>query len=305
MAKQIRRGKGRRRGAAARANNDLAAHIESLGLDGVEAYKRWCHECGFTAALNKSWQERRQERAAAQRAKEKAQALDEVVAHAEKLGLKDIEQYQSWCRAQGLGDSLYKSAAQRRKEFAIAQRLRGEVALANVKKRVRRSASAMAQVCEGQLRLDELHSEELRGVYRACALLDDAARLHYRDLLLCAEKRARPRRVGRSGAGDGFGAELRRGRFLEHCSAVFAGKCDAGPEYAADKRTRVLTIAVHNPGRNIVEVRGKYNAVARRSAKNPQNQAFERQYRELLAQSGRAMRQWMQQEQLGRANRSY
>lgn len=52
MAKQVRRSKGRRRGAASRANNDLDAHLESLGLVGVEAYKHWCHERGFTAALN-------------------------------------------------------------------------------------------------------------------------------------------------------------------------------------------------------------------------------------------------------------
>jgi hypothetical protein len=54
-----------------------------------------------------------------------------------------------------------------------------------------------------------------------------------------------------------------------------------------------------------VEVRGKYNAVARRSAKNPQNRAFEKQYRELLAQSGRSLRQWMQEQELGRSNRSF
>lgn len=571
MAKQTRRGRGRRRGAAARANNDLDAHIESLGLEGVEAYKRWCHERGFTAALNKSWQERRRERATAERDKESAKALDEVAAHVEKLALQSVEQYQCWCREQGLGDSLYKSAAQRRKELDLAQRLRGEAALAKVKKRVRRSANAIAQVCAGQLDIEELHSEELRGIHRACAALDAAARAHFCDLLLWAEKRARPllsmrpvldrlgpiegnsfiealaalaahgadwhnspsaakaeSRNGRRqlaslsrfllatyevpacmdsvwyrGTGEvaqkqqawfkhvGAGGNMRRaelplqfskrmahvflqapnrllveealrwaqvvgwngseelaeavlatdlglnfadeefwstvvlfltenpmldpsmvgplvdyiraqrfapqllvgddgevvagpplqpgytmkgrsavklldqveewhqqlarenrqpagtwqatgigaldwtddksgvrwftdellsgkelayeGRQMHHCVASYARNCQRGSksiwslqaEDGAGGRMRVLTIAVHNPSRNIVEVRGKYNAVARRSAKNPQNQAFEKRYRELLAQSGRAMREWMQQEELGRTNRSY
>ena len=103
------------------------------------------------------------------------------------------------------------------------------------------------------------------------------------------------------------------GRQMHHCVASYAGNCRRGSKsvwsmQAEDKagtRVRVVTIAVHNPSHNIVEVRGKYNAQAKRSAKNPQNQAFEKLYRELLAQSGRVMRRWMEQEGLGRTNRSY
>jgi len=571
MAKQARRNKGRRRGAAARANNDLEAHIESLGLVGVEAYKRWCRARGFTAALNKNWQERRQERAVGERDRESAKAIDELLVHAQKLGLSSVEAYQGWCRQQGLGDSLHKSAAQRRKELELFQRIKSEAALAKVKTNTRRAAAVIAQVCAGELAEDELRTDELRGIYRACQNLDEEERQRYSELLLHVEKRARPllsmrpvldrlgptagntfiealaalalhavdwrgelsawkaesRNARRQFAGlarfllaqydvpacmdsvwfcgmgtgarqqqewfklVGAGGNLRRaelplhlskrmahsflqapknllveealrwsqvvgwggseelaeavlstalgrdfaaeefwssvvlfltenpmldpgmagpivdyvraqrfapqqvvgedgelvegpplqpdygmkgrgavkllgqveewhqrlarenrqpagtwqptgigcldwvdeksgvrwfidellsgkelayeGRQMHHCVASYAQNCQRGSksvwsmqaESTGGGRVRILTIAVHNPSRNIVEVRGKYNAVARRSAKNPQNQAFEKQYRELLAQSGRAMRQWMQLEELGRTNRSF
>ncbi|MXX39096.1 MAG: hypothetical protein F4Z85_13730, partial [Gemmatimonadetes bacterium] len=69
-----KRKKSRRRGAAARANAELGAHIESLGLEAIESYKVWCRQHGFSAALSKTWQERRQERAAHQRDQQAAQA---------------------------------------------------------------------------------------------------------------------------------------------------------------------------------------------------------------------------------------
>lgn len=62
MAKGTRRKKGRPRGATARANAELGAHLASLGLAAIEAYKVWCRQHGFSAALSKTWQERRQER---------------------------------------------------------------------------------------------------------------------------------------------------------------------------------------------------------------------------------------------------
>ena len=68
---------------------------------------------------------------------------------------------------------------------------------------------------------------------------------------------------------------------------------------------RVLTIAMHNPSRNIVEVRGRFNAVPRQSGKNPKNKALGRPYRALLARSGAVLRKWIEAEELGRTLRSY
>ena len=65
---QSRRKKGRHRGAVARANADLMSHVASLGLETEAAYRAWCRDHGFSGALSKSWQERRQERVAAKRA---------------------------------------------------------------------------------------------------------------------------------------------------------------------------------------------------------------------------------------------
>ena len=74
MAKGTRRKKGRPRGATARANAELGAHLASLGLAAIEAYKVWCRQHGFSAALSKTWQERRQERVAHQRDQRAAEA---------------------------------------------------------------------------------------------------------------------------------------------------------------------------------------------------------------------------------------
>ena len=108
MAKGTRRKKGRRRGATARANAELGAHLASLGLAAIEAYKVWCRQHGFSAALSKTWQERRQERVAHQRDQRAAQATQALQQHVERLGLDGVAAYQAWCRQQGIGDAMYK-----------------------------------------------------------------------------------------------------------------------------------------------------------------------------------------------------
>ena len=113
MAKGTRRKKGRRRGATARANAELGAHLESLGLAAIEAYKAWCRQHGFSAALSKTWQERRQERVAHQRDQRATQATQALQQHIEQPGLDGVAAYQAWCRQQGLGDAIYKSTTQR------------------------------------------------------------------------------------------------------------------------------------------------------------------------------------------------
>ena len=76
-----------------RANADLGAHIQSLGLQTIPKYQRWCREHGFTTALNKGWQERRSEKDALRRDAEAAATEQNVLDHARALGLDFIDAY--------------------------------------------------------------------------------------------------------------------------------------------------------------------------------------------------------------------
>ena len=102
------------------------------------------------------------------------------------------------------------------------------------------------------------------------------------------------------------------GRAMNHCVASYVPNCRRGSKSvwsmqvdAEGHSARVVTIAVHNPSRNIVEVRGRFNAVPRQSGKNPKNKTLERPYRELLARSGAVLRKWIEAEELGRTTRAY
>ena len=190
MAKQSKRKKSRRRGATARANAELGAHIESLGLAAIEAYKTWCRQHGFSAALSKTWQERRQERAAHQRDQQAAQAEDAVRQHVAQLGLDGVAAYQAWCRQQGLGDAIHKSDAQRSKELKLHQQIQSTQALHKGRKHSRRTKDIIHQLWAGAIAEEELRTEVLRLIYRAFAELVDDQRTQLRDLLLHVEKRA-------------------------------------------------------------------------------------------------------------------
>ncbi len=102
------------------------------------------------------------------------------------------------------------------------------------------------------------------------------------------------------------------GRAMNHCVASYVSNCRRGSKSvwsmqvdAEGHSARVLTIAMHNRSRNIVEVRGRFNAVPRQSGKNPKNKALGRPYRALLARSGAVLRKWIEAEELGRTLRSY
>ena len=185
-----KRKKGRRRGATARANAELGAHIESLGLAAIEAYKVWCRQHGFSAALSKTWQERRQERAAHQRDQQAAQAEDAVRQHVAQLGLDGVAAYQTWCRQQGLGDAIHKSDAQRNKELKLHQQIQSTRALHKGRKHSRRTKDIIHQLWSGTIAEEELRTEVLRLIYRAFVGLADGQRAQLRDLLLHVEKRA-------------------------------------------------------------------------------------------------------------------
>ncbi len=189
MAKSTnRRRKGRHRGASARANADLTAHLASLGLDGVSAYKSWCHDRGLSGALNKTWQERRHERSLAQQQLDGSRDEAALDRHVEKLGLPDRDAYRSWCVTHGLGDALHKSDAQRKKEIALAERFRGDSALKSAKRHSRRPADVIQAIFDGTV--DDRALE--RPLYRlvqdeASSLPDAGARDAFRRSLLQAE----------------------------------------------------------------------------------------------------------------------
>lgn len=190
MAKGTRRKKGRRRGATARANAELGAHLESLGLAAIEAYKVWCRQHGFSAALSKTWQERRQERVAHQRDQRAAQATQALQQHVEQLGLDGVVAYQAWCRQQGLGDAIYKSTTQRNKELKLHQQIQSTQVLQAGRKHGRRTKDLVEQLWAGTLAAEALHTDALRLIGRAFAGLAGRERAQLRDLLLHVEKRA-------------------------------------------------------------------------------------------------------------------
>ncbi len=190
MAKQPKRKKGRRRGATARANAELGAHMASLGLAAIEAYKVWCRQHGFSAALSKTWQERRQERAAHQRDQQAAQAEDALRQHVAQLGLGGVAAYQAWCRQQGLGDAIHKSTAQRNKELKLHQHIQSTQALHKGRQHSRRTKDIIHQLWAGTIAEEALRTEVLRLIHRAFVGLVGDQRTQLRDLLLHVEKRA-------------------------------------------------------------------------------------------------------------------
>ncbi len=166
---QSRRKKGRRRGTAARANADLMSHVASLGLETVAAYQTWCRDHGFSGALNKSWQERRQERMAANRARVEAEADAALMKHVEALGLETAAAYRAWCAQQGVSDSVHKSPQQRRKELALATRLKGEAALVGMKQHSRRPKDMIRMIYRGEVDGADLKHPYLQKIHEAFA----------------------------------------------------------------------------------------------------------------------------------------
>ena len=110
----------------------------SLGLKSVSDYKSWCREHGFPGALNKDWQERRKERALANKELDAESSTAGLNLHIENLGLENESDYQAWCKQHRLSDSLNKGDGQRKKELDLAERLTGESVLARMKHERRR-----------------------------------------------------------------------------------------------------------------------------------------------------------------------
>ena len=103
------------------------------------------------------------------------------------------------------------------------------------------------------------------------------------------------------------------GRAMSHCVASYVSNCRRGNKsvwsmQAADaqgRSGRVVTIAVHNPSKTVVEVRGRHNAEPRMSGKSPEKKQLDKPQRVLLARSRRLLHTWTEQEGLGRRIRAH
>ena len=190
MPKTNEKRKRRRRGAQARANAHLTDHIESLGLQTVAQYQYWCREHGFTAALNKSWQDRRVERAAVKRDAKAAAADKAVLAHVKALGLGSTQAYQAWCREQNLSDALHKGDRPRRKELDMVRVLTSQAVLRKVRRITRRPRDTITGIFEGSVPTNDLRPEYMARIAEIAGLLSDQqpVRKAFRDLLLAADR---------------------------------------------------------------------------------------------------------------------
>ena len=186
-----KRKKRRHRGAAGKANTDLTAHIQSLGLTTVSQYQSWCRDHGFNGALNKSWQERRQERKVADQAIDNELAEQEVLRHVKALGLDSVEAYVSWCSGHGLSTGTHKSDSQRKKECDLVERLQSDAVLAKMKDHTRRPQETIRSIYEGKLSEEDLNRPHLQKIQIAFDRLerDRKARGALLQLLLHVEKR--------------------------------------------------------------------------------------------------------------------
>ena len=185
------RKKGRHRGAAGKANADLDAHIQSLGLNTLGQYQAWCRDHGFNGATNKSWQERRQERKIADLAIDQELADQELMRHIKSLGLTSVEAYTAWCAQHGLGTGIQKSVSQRKKECDLATRLQSEAVLAKMKNHTRRPQDTLQAIYDGHLSEEELNRPHLQKIQVAFDGVgrDQHAKQALLQLLLQVEKR--------------------------------------------------------------------------------------------------------------------
>jgi len=142
-------------------------------LETIAEYQAWCRARGLSGALNKSWQERRQERTAAEKDATDEKAQRGLMVHLEALGLSTEEDYRAWCRQNGLSESLHKSPQQRRKEVSLHSRAASQAVLAGMKSRTRRPQETMRLMCDGKVREDEVRHSYLRKIHEAFAQLGD------------------------------------------------------------------------------------------------------------------------------------
>jgi len=157
----------------------------------VTQYKAWCRDHGFNGALNKSWQERRQERKIADQSFEVEMADRELMDHIRELGLDSVEKYTAWCKKHGLSTGSHKSNSQRKKERELASRLQSDAVLASMKDYTRRPEETIRAIYQGKLTERDLNRPHLKKIQIAFDDLgrDRKARQALLQLLLHVAKR--------------------------------------------------------------------------------------------------------------------
>ena len=141
--------------------------------------------------LNKSWQERRQERKIADQAFDIEQADKALMHHIHALNLDSAADYTAWCKKHGLSTGSHKSDAQRKKERELASRLGSEAVLARMKDHTRRPQETIKAIYEGKLSGSDLNRPHLEKIQFAFDDLgrDGKARRALLQLLLHVAKR--------------------------------------------------------------------------------------------------------------------
>ena len=148
-------------GVVSRAEAELRRHLRDLGLADADAYRAWCRENGFSAGLQKSWQERRNENEAAEKQRAAANAEAEQTRHRAVLGFYDETGYAAWCRENRFGNAPHKTREQRRREAETRERERAASALAGAKRLARRPDEVLKGIAAGAVNPAELKSPTL------------------------------------------------------------------------------------------------------------------------------------------------
>ena len=185
----------RGRGAltVSRAEAEFARHLKALGLADETAYRAWCRDNGFGTGLQKTWQERRDERLARCKRADQESADAAFREHLRALGLADAVAYASWCRERNFGASHQKTAPQRRQEEEAARRERAQAAMVTSRRQDRRPEELLRCLHRGEALPGAPMSPVLRQVRDAFALPGNHSRTGdaFLRLLLHAQKCSR------------------------------------------------------------------------------------------------------------------
>ena len=179
-------------GIVSRADAELSRHIKALGLEGVDAYRAWCRAHGFDTALNKSWQIRRAEQQAQERAEAEKAAAAEMERHIAALGLGGADEYARWRRTHDLPATPGRSAHERRQEQSVREREKAEAALEQARRLARRPEDVLRRLHSGTTRREEMKSPallHLHSVFASIGREETDARGAFLRLLLHAQGR--------------------------------------------------------------------------------------------------------------------
>ena len=142
----VKRSQTCRTATARTPEGELKRHLADLGLDNAEEYRNWCRVQGFSANLNKTWQERRAEAQAAQKQAARDAERGELTRHWQALGFGEESAYLEWSRAHGFGGSERKSAKQKRMEKEKRELETAQIALSHSRQQARRPENAITRL---------------------------------------------------------------------------------------------------------------------------------------------------------------